>query len=212
MLRLREMRRHARGVRWRQFHGGSVFAPDARDEAVTPTRDVDDEAAVRPVVSERTADRRDVRAQIGPVDEGLRPSRSHQFIFADDVPCAIDQRQKQIECAAAEIDRGARRDQLALFPQQLECVKRQLLIGTRFQGFNTALRQKRGRALPGGVFNWRQILSSHEFVVAGRNQIAPPSRRPHRDSARIHTDSHRFTHACLDESRQSPCPEVVSPS
>jgi hypothetical protein len=190
MLRLREMRLHARGARWRQFHGGGVFAPDARDEAVAPTRDIDDEAAACSVVSQRTADRRDVGAQIGPVDEGLRPSRRHQFILADHVPRAIDQRQKQIECATANIDRCARRDQLALLAQQLEGIKRQLLIGNGFHGFNIALRQKRRRTSPGGVFNSRQILSGHEFVVAGRNHFSTAESLA---ATRQHTNSYGFT-------------------
>jgi hypothetical protein len=142
---------HAGGMRWRRLDGGWVFAPDPRDEAVAPARDIDDEAAGRSVVSQRTAERLDVRAQIGVVDERFWPRRRYQLVLADDLSGVIDQREKKIESAAAKIDGSARRDQLAPPPQQLERIKRQLLVGNGFHESNIALRQSTGRTLPSRI-------------------------------------------------------------
>ncbi|WP_280152068.1 hypothetical protein [Piscinibacter sp. XHJ-5] len=80
-------------------------------------------------VSERLAQRRNVRPQAGFLDDGLGPYAGVELFPADHFARSFHQCRQQVECTAAQAHRHAVIQQQSLRPQQLERAEGQRMLG-----------------------------------------------------------------------------------
>ena len=75
------------------------------DKAVAAARNVGDVARARAVIAERFAQRRDMDPQRALVDDRVGPGTGDELLFWERLARAFDQRDQNVECAAAEAQR-----------------------------------------------------------------------------------------------------------
>src|SRR6185295_13954731 len=116
VLRGRE-RRSRPGPRW-------LLDAYRRDEIVAPTDNGGDVTMAALTVAERSAQGTDLDLQVGLFDEGLRPDARDQFVLADHLAGALDQKGQNVEGAAAEPHRPIALKQKPLVGKEQERAKR----------------------------------------------------------------------------------------
>ena len=95
-----------------------------RDEIVAPADNGDDVTIAALTVAERSAQGTDLNLQVGLFDDGLRPDASYQFFLADHLAGALDQKDENVEGAAAEPHRPVALKQKPLLRKEQERAKR----------------------------------------------------------------------------------------
>jgi hypothetical protein len=91
-----------------------LLAPDGRDKAIAAASDIGDEAVAAPAVAQRLAQRGNMDPQRAFVDDGVGPSAGDQLILVNCVAGALNERDKDVQGAAAEAQRFHVLEQLAL--------------------------------------------------------------------------------------------------
>src|SRR6266851_9728699 len=85
----------------------SCSTRNRRDKAVAATRHIGHISSTRSPFTERLAQRRNVIAKVALIDHKVRPHSCEQLLLADHFGRAFDESDKNVESAAAKLNRAA---------------------------------------------------------------------------------------------------------